>query len=484
MGKWSTAGRLGLATTRGIWKASTALSESVDAYVAGRGARRGVLRPGDPTPPPGSGDHYFDYRGLFDAKSVAASLSTCPGFPIGVGIDPGRGITKQLRLPREAIDSHALVVGPSGAGKTTSLIVPWIRAGLELGYSVVTIDVKGDLCRQVMSGFSVDGVVTREIDYRNPDSTTHWNWVNEIRGERAVDAAVSALLGLHPPPGTDPFFFDQDSRHLRGLLEWSVAGRLRAAHTTASLIARLESQEEVVKHLSASRGAFRGLADLADVLPEDYHKAISGVVSKLDPLARSSIEQLSQRATFKLDDIGATQSFISLVAPIADGRTSIAFSSLFINLLLHRVYDRFGSSHRPLILVIDEAARLRDRIDYGSLLSISRGAGMSVILALQDVDQFPVREERNAVLANCGTMVALKGCSAGTAEVLSLRLGTAPVTSVGRSRDRGHSGLSLSTSAQPLLGAREIMAPPFSQRAATVHAATMGDRPFLVDLHY
>ena len=102
----------------------------------------------------------------------------------------------------------------------------------------------------------------------------------------------------------------------------------------------------------------------------------------------------------------------------------------------------------------------------------------------KDVDQFPIREERNAILANCGTVIALRGCSAGTAEMVANRLGSAPVTLVGRTKDGGRSGMSLSTSTQPLIGAREIMAPPFSQHAATVHASVLGDRPFLVDLEY
>ena len=48
-------------------------------------------------------------------------------------------------------------------------------------------------------------------------------------------------------------------------------------------------------------------------------------------------------------------------------------SSLFINQLLFRAYDRFvNPGGVPLLLVLDEAAQLADRVDFESLLS-SRG---------------------------------------------------------------------------------------------------------------
>ena len=120
-----------------------AASSAASDYSAGRGARRGVLAPGYPPPPPNAGGSYYDFRGVLSLRKVPpeyqAAESPWPVHRPGQGAAPANRAA--VRCARDLCCGRA----PTGSGKTTSIIVPWIVAGLRAGWSVVAIDAKGDL---------------------------------------------------------------------------------------------------------------------------------------------------------------------------------------------------------------------------------------------------------------------------------------------------------------------------------------------------
>lgn len=85
------------------------------------------------------------------------------------------------------------------------------------------------------------------------------------------------------------------------------------------------------------------------------------------------------------------------------------------------------------------------------------------------------------MVANCGNLLALPGCSPLTAEAFSRRLGERPEVELSEDRggDRRHNRRH---SVVPVLRAREIMQPPFGPWTAIVHARGLSPKPFLTDL--
>jgi type IV secretory pathway TraG/TraD family ATPase VirD4 len=111
---------------------------------------------------------------------------------------------------------------------------------------------------------------------------------------------------------------------------------------------------------------------------------------------------------------------------------------------------------------------------------------VAVVLAFQDLQQLSKETDRSVVASNSGVMICMPRVSPATAELMSKRLGEHPVQTASMSKGpiggaRHGQTTSFSTQMAPVLGAREIMAPPFGDYVATVHAPEMNDRPFLVD---
>lgn len=491
-GRWLWGAYVG--SVRAAQRGASASARGIDTWSRGRGARRGYLVPGDPAPPGNAGNGYFDYRRVLDIRSVPQHLRTAP-FSLGQFVRPARGPIGPIGLPLEALRQHAIVAGRTGGGKTTGIVVPWVIGALAEGCSVVTVDVKGDLLDKIVAEVAAMGLTLGarkvSLDYTRPSTSVKWNWIAELDSDRAVENAVVSILGRRPPPATDPHFYHQDSQILRGLLEIASVSPKRNRLTASDLLRLLKDQALLSTALTkygSTPGAVR-LADLPHLYPDDYAKRVTGVSVKLDSLARPSVAAVTGESRFQMQRIFDQPMLLNLVAPMQDGQMAEMLCSLFMNQLLKHIYDRFTSpSARPVLLMLDEAARLSERIDYEQVLSVARAAGAFVVLAVQDVSQFKDKDERSSILSNCATFVCLPGVSPATATAFSERLGQAPVETASVSRGPSPGGIWTSTTTSssvamaPVLGTREIMQPPFGGRPAIVHAREISDAPFIVDL--
>jgi type IV secretory pathway TraG/TraD family ATPase VirD4 len=433
----------------------------------------------------------FDLRGLHQGARPPRPFQSGE-FPLGRFLSVKGRLGRVVGVPEYAIRRHACVVGPSGAGKTRSVVVPWIVAAVRCGYSVVSIDVKGDMLDLVRAEVQRQGtplnVRAHKIDYTCPQQSARWNWLESVDSDRAVDSAVQSIVGRQPPAKADPYFFHLDGQILRGLLELAQASPQRHLWSASRLLSLLKDQallETLLLRYPNSPGAAR-LNDLPRLAPDDFTKRVTGVAVRLDALARPTVEAITRNGTITTSDILRDQKIVSVVAPLQDGQMAQTLSSLFINDLLFRVYGRFtGYQGPPVMLVLDEAAQLADRVDYKNLLSVARSAGMSVVIALQDVAQFSDMSERSVALGNCDTYVSFSGVSQESAKFLSERLGKhlVEVRTVGKTAQGWGYQTSASTTQQtvPVLGEREIMNIPVGRRTAVVHARSTFATPFLVE---
>lgn len=505
-GMWSYYKAIGKAVGASA-RAGGQMSESMGTRLAlraaGRGARRGYLAPGDPTPPPTATTDYLDYRGI--AAWPEASNLEAGQFPLGAFCDLRKGRFKgPIGLPGQVVNRHAVVVGPAGSGKTYSLLIPWIHAALTANWSVVAVDVKGDLLESFMDfkdaqGGGALGARLTKWDFTDPRRSAPWEWLAELHDDARVDAAITALLGRRPEQSTgDPYFYQRDYRTLRGLLRFARAAVARA-RTASDLIRLLEDDVKLDALVKQHRRA-PGVSDLEAALrfPQaDYPKVISGVVTALsaldgaavDAVTRASAKRPSINLDVALDDHG----LLIVGAALKGGQVSATLSSLLLNQLAQRLYERFGGDRRPVLLVIDEAPQIVERVDIAQLMEVSRSAGVGVVVAMQDVAQIKDENDRSSILSNAAALAILPGASPKSVEEFGKRLGQRFERTVGLNVGRSHDGLgsappsqTYGTEAVPVLREREIMQPPIDGRAALVHvkAQELGitTKPLLIDM--
>ena len=487
-------------SARFVWRASSAASrvsanlgasaaQHIQIKRAARRAATGVIGPGDPPPPPNGPMDYYDYRGVATPRDARA-LRDKP-FTLGRLLDPRRGARFSLGLSDSILEQHAVIVGPTGSGKTTSILVPWIAEALRLGNSVVAVDVAGDLLDDLSRYRAATGPFHANVavwDFSQPNLSISWNWLADMKDESAISSAVEAIRGRVSPNDSQPFFHERDLRLLRAAIELSVASRQNM--TAVDLLGIVRSEVafvDLVRSHSGHPAASRIPDFISGVSQGRFAEMTSGVVNALELWDTSGLRRVSSRPELQLSDLLDTPSLLVVGAPLHFGRTSEVASGLILSQIVNMLFRRFSSpGPRRLFFVIDEAARLASRLNFEELLSIGRRAGATIVLALQDVSQLSNEAERLAILGNCGTMVSLPSRSKSTAEYFLSRLGNRPQASVTLTATPGSVGPRFSTAhgvvEVPVLGLREVMDPPWGPRSAVVHCQPALGRPLLVDL--
>lgn len=476
--------RAAAGATRAASRASSSGAAAMQRGADSWAARGGALGPGSRAPNKLVG--YYDYRGTAVLRELP-SAGEHDLFSLGRFVAPrtgrrGRGIA----LAAGEAASHTLIVGPSQAGKTTSLVVPWAAAALRAGYATVVADVKGDLVPQIGAELAATGALqvrAARLDYRYPGSIG-WAFVRELGDERRLAAAAHALIGRERPGDPQPFFWQRDVRLITGLLATAHASR-RPVPATELLAAAHD--RNALAHYVYAYGTPRSRMLLHDALTADdfdYPKVMSGVVNALDPLAVAPVDAITGTDALRLDDALSGPGLIAFGAPMGHGRLGQSFAALVLNLLIERLHSRHGQPSYPVMLIVDEAARLVDRIDFEELLSTAAAANVTIVLATQDVAQLPEGKVRDGVLTNCQTLITMPGVGVETAKAMSERLGRRPELEVGVQRQVASvfgTSVHHRHALVPVLETREITDLPFGPRCAVVHSRPLSAKPFVVD---
>lgn len=452
-----------------------------------------ILAPGSGPAPPGYRGAIFDYRGVADPAEVYRRLANEP-ISIGNILDLRRSRPiGEVGLPPDLMLRHAAIVAPSGAGKTSGFIVPWIYHGLRAGFRVIALDVKGDLqdCFRTYAQFHPRlGLEAVTWDYRRPSESRRWYWIDEMKTPRLVEAAAVALIGREPE-GKDPYFYKRDLAVLRGML--GLASSMPSPTNPAELVDLLQRRDDLARVLSALPQAHPTVRELEAYLTLDddqYYRTITGAAEALKLLSSEpDFLAVTERRDLSVTDLLSRPGLFYVGAASDEGKFGVAVASLMFAILQQHVSQRLGARgpHCPVMLVIDEAPFVQGYVDLRRLSSLARSAMVSVVLAMQDVMMFEPDAARSTILGNCATFVAYGGQTADSAEFLSKRLGTRTVVSLtqndpGPWSPLGHSNTS---TVGPVLGPQEIMYPPWGWTVAIVHVKDQSfgitPKPILVD---
>lgn len=448
--------------------------------------RRGYLIPGDDDPPPGS--DILDYRGLVASDDLARQTSRdTAAFTVGRAINLDTGAPGQaVRLDVERIFQHAAVVAPPGSGKTAGIIVPWTVRLLRAGASVVVLDVTGTLGEQIRE-FSQASRQPNAPKVRTLRWTLHprhpahsWNPLVGVEHSDtlAIEGLRTALAGDEPADPRHRDFHDRDLRLLGSVIRLSLAAEPEASLTT---VARAISSRDELERLNV--GSRRH--DLA-IAWEDLSDSWT-LRNKLEPFLDPQVRDVTTRSDFRLNDVLTEHTLLVVGAELELKSTSQAAAALLINRLMSHLQSRFDSHDgRPVVIVMDEAPILAQRIDLSSILATARATRTGVVLACQNVTQFGDDRASSSVFDSCDMMAVLPGASDHTIGRFQARLGDREVGRYSLNEAVGSTrrvvNVDRSSERMATIGVREILNPPFGRYPAFVHSRSLAAQPFVVEL--
>jgi hypothetical protein len=229
------------------------------------------------------------------------------------GCIPGLVRTRVLRLPERRRCSHVLLIGGTGAGKTSRYVKPNLASDARDGHSAVVIDVKFPDAREgladVIPAFAACGRDVQLFAPWHPEVTLRFPLLDGVRTLTDAMDLRDLVVGHTERRGENPFFLNLERKLLAALIlgasrdGWRPADDPHRGPATLGRIYRLaagsaqELQRYFVTHPDAEvRAQVVGLFGLED------ERLLPGVMAGLAGRLEMFADPLLDRATTPTDD--------------------------------------------------------------------------------------------------------------------------------------------------------------------------------------
>ncbi|HNJ79657.1 MAG TPA: type IV secretory system conjugative DNA transfer family protein, partial [Marmoricola sp.] len=327
------------------------------------------------------------------------------GRRVGTSTWPGKE-DRQLVQPPEGALSHALVVGPTGSGKST-LMVEMAADDLREGRGLVLIDLKGD---------TAEDVLARVPEHR--------------AGEVIVldPAAGLAVPGLRVLGGTDPeLAADQLLTTFKGIFtdSWGVRsdqylrlGFVTLAHDPEATLADLGFLFSDASFRRRMTGNLEdpmltaAWASYEAMKPAEQSQHLASPLRKVNEVigrrvVRAVLAQTKPR--FDMNQVLAKGQVV--VVSLSPGRLGGPAATLIGALVIYEIYKAVLArqtvpqmAREPFGLYIDEPKLLTQGtpLPLDSMFELFRGLGVGITLAAQSIGQLG-RDLQKAAVSNSGT---------------------------------------------------------------------------------
>jgi len=356
---------------------------------------------------------------------------------------------REVTLDDRQLSAHGLILGASGAGKSTTLLTI-LCDHIKRGRPIVAIDMKGSpsFARELASAAAASG---RPFRQWTPDGPNVWNPLHHGNATELKDKLIATERF------TEPHYQRAAERYLQ-----AAVGVLHAAHP-----GRPATLDEVVSAMDPRR-----LAVLLRGLTRDHSARVQDYLGSLSPDQLSAIRGLGTRLAIISES--HTGRFLSpSQAPggrLIDMRTALAGDEVVLFSMNSSTYGKLAAQigtlvvqdlvtaagHNlttgaaearagPAIIGIDEFSALgADNVI--ALLARGREAGVSVLLATQELADLDraARGLRDQVLGNTAVKIAHRQDVPASAHTVAQMAGTVKqweeTRQIGGGLFGGHSG--------------------------------------------
>jgi conjugal transfer pilus assembly protein TraD len=347
------------------------------------------------------------------------------------GVLLGRdGAGTAVRLSDRQLSAHALILGASGSGKSTTLL-RILTDHIRRGRPVVAVDMKGSpaFAHELVSAATAAG---RPCLRWTLDGSAHWNPLQHGNATELKDKLIATERF------TEPHYQRAAERYVQTALQVLQAADPDRPPTLEGVVRLMDPRRlsGMLRHLP--RPAADRVQDYLATLTPDQLSAIRGLGTRLAIISESHTGPYLGPAVSGAD--GAT---IDLRAAL-EGRAVVLFSlnsstygklsaqigTLVIQDLVTAVGHRLGhraagGTPQQALIAIDEFSALGSD-NVISLLARGREAGASVLLATQELADLDraARGLRDQVLGNTAVKLAHRQDVPDSAQTIAQMAGT------------------------------------------------------------
>jgi type IV secretory pathway TraG/TraD family ATPase VirD4 len=345
---------------------------------------------------------------------------------LGPTITIGRDSSGQaVVIPERTLAAHGLILGATGAGKSTTLLT-LLREQIRRGRPVVAIDLKGSpaFAEELRAAAESAG---RPFIKWTPDGPSHWNPLAAGNATELKDKLLSTERF------TEPHYRRAAERYLQMAIQVAQEAAPDRPLTLSRVVELMSPERLASTSRSSSRARSEHVREYVSSLTPDQHSAVRGLASRLAVLSESHTGPLLEPGPAERTlDLRRAMRGGEVVLFSLNSSTYGGLAAMLGTLAVQDLVSATGArlsdgSGRGLgaVVAIDEFSALQSDNVLG-LLARGREAGVGVLLSTQelaDLDRAG-RGLREQILGNTALKIAHRQDVPESAERVARLAGT------------------------------------------------------------
>lgn len=377
-----------------------------------------------------------NYHAAFGNKSDHFSLFN-HGFSVG-----------EYSLTKKQSFQNVLCLGPTGSGKSQSVIARSIISIARGKSSMVIFDPSGAELFSLLSGY-LEKKGYRILQYNFMDSrySECFNPLSDIR--TINDAQKAALILIRNTIGenkSDPFWENAATMLIALMIRFLVfhcEPQHRTLHNVLRLIEMFSVDGDAISKLmlqTNDEGLLQNYKSTLASGEKTLQSVIATARTALNLWNDPEVVKTTYKSSISFDSLRNDEhpTAIFITNPLRDLEYCKPISCLFIQKLFDYSLEQIPKKHeRSIFFIIEEAATMKFP-NLSKIVSNIRKFSCGILLCVQDEDALVAqygKAEAHQVRTNCGCRIYLKGTPLHTAKELSDILGRYTIPDEKRSRE-------------------------------------------------
>lgn len=356
-------------------------------------------------------------------------------------------------------ESHSLIIGSTGSGKTYCVVNPLVHILAKHGESMVITDPKGEIFENNGEFLKDRGYKIVLLNFRNPQKGNMWNPLAlpyKLYKEGNFDKCNELLRDLainilHDEKTDDPFWQNTSADYFVALAQGLFQDTTEEYININSIIQMLTVGEEkygastyskeYFKMKESSNPAYINAAGTIDAPNDTKGSIISVFRQKINIFAMAeNLSEMLSKSDFDMMDIGREKTAVFLIIQ-DEKKTYHALTTIFVKQCYESLIDVAQESGGKLKVrtnfILDEFANMPELKDVTTMITAARSRQIRFNLIIQNfaqLNQVYGKENAETIKGNCTNMIYLLSSELNALEEISKLCGDIKVKGKGKDK--------------------------------------------------
>lgn len=350
-----------------------------------------------------------------------------------------------IDLYPKRLNSHIMVVGSSGTGKSFSFVLPYILCSVKKRQSLIVTDPKGELYQTTSSYLKQHGYVVRRLDLITLEKSDGWDCMKHLRMikdpnelETATDIFCKTIINNIESGDENSIYARASYALLKTIVLYTIlSDDVPEDKRTIEHVNKMLQQggrpyfdgifgRGVPSKISPAQKAYNSFCNSSSNLGDNV---FTHLATGLEVLQTTSVEKIlsTDETDLTLPGDRPCAYFCRFSATNDTYRfvSALFFSCLFTALISHADARESRRLAVTTNFLLDEFVSIGSIPSYQEKISTIRSNGINAAMIVQSFSQLESRygDDATTILGNCGTIINVGMNDELTAKWLENRIG-------------------------------------------------------------